>query len=87
MATNPALAVPQQLEDPLVYLSSSSILEYQKGQTIYSHNQPSTNVFLVIEGTVKVCRMADESRPVVVDIYQNEEFFGESALLNSPRRD
>jgi CRP/FNR family cyclic AMP-dependent transcriptional regulator len=87
MATNPALAVPQQLEDPLVYLSSSSILEYQKGQTIYSHNQPSTNVFLVIEGTVKVCRMADEGRPVVVDIYQNEEFFGESALLNSPRRD
>jgi CRP-like cAMP-binding protein len=87
MATNPALAVPQQLEDPLVYLSSSSILEYQKGQTIYSQNQPSTNVFLVIEGTVKVCRMADQGRPVVVDIYQNEEFFGESALLNSPRRD
>ena len=87
MATNPALAVPQQLEDPLVYLSSSSILEYQKGQTIYSQNQPSTNVFLVIEGTVKVCRTADDGRPVVVDIYQNEEFFGESALLNSPRRD
>jgi hypothetical protein len=36
MATDPALAVPQQLEDPPVYLSSSSILEYQKGQTIYS---------------------------------------------------
>ena len=87
MATNPALAVPQQLEDPLVYLSSSSILEYQKGQTIYSQNQPSTNLFLVIEGTVKVCRTADDGRPVVVDIYQNEEFFGESALLNSPRRD
>jgi hypothetical protein len=31
--------------------------------------------------------MADEGRPAVVDIYQNEEFFRESALLNSPRRD
>ena len=88
MATNPTLAVPQkQLEDPLAYLSSSSILEYRKGQVIYNQSQPSTNLYLVIEGAVKVCRMAHDGRPVVVDIYQNEEFFGESAFLNSPSRD
>jgi len=88
MATNPTLAVPQkQLEDPLAYLSSSSILEYRKGQVIYNQSQPSTNLYLVIEGAVKVCRTAHDGRPVVVDIYQNEEFFGESAFLNSPSRD
>jgi CRP-like cAMP-binding protein len=34
----------------------------------------------VIEGKVTVCRSADNGRPVVVDIYQADEFFGESAL-------
>ena len=36
---------------------------------------------------MKVCRVADDGRPVLVDIYQNEEFFGESAFLGSPTRD
>jgi CRP-like cAMP-binding protein len=40
----------------------------------------------VIDGKVKVYRIADDGRAVVVDIYQPDEFFGESALLNSPTR-
>jgi CRP/FNR family cyclic AMP-dependent transcriptional regulator len=88
MATSHTLAAPQtQLEDPLVYLSSSSILEYRKGQIIYNQDHPSTNICLVIDGKVKVCRIADDGRPVIVDIYQREDFFGESAFLNSPTRD
>lgn len=88
MGTNLPLAVPQkQLEDPLVHLSSSTVLEYRKGQVIYSQDQPSTNLYLIVEGKVKVCRVADDGRPVVVDIYQNEEFFGESAFLGSSTRD
>jgi len=87
MATNPTFAAPQnQREDPLLHLSSSSILEYQRGQTIYSGDQPPTDIYLVIDGTVRVRRMAQDGRPVVVDIYHNDEFFGESAILNLPRR-
>src|SRR5437773_12557670 len=84
MATSPtAVSVPQQkpLEDPLAHLPCSTILEYRKGQTIYSQDQPSTSIYLVIDGKVKVCRMADDGRQVVVDIYQPDEFFGESAFL------
>src|SRR5690349_23795490 len=87
MATSPILAVPQQsLEDPLAHLPCSSILEYRKGQVIYDQDQPSTNVYLVIDGKVKVCRMAEEGRQILVDIYQTDEFFGESAFLNSGTR-
>lgn len=87
MATSPALAKPQaQLEDPLVYLPSSSILNYRKNQIIYNQDHPSTNICLVIDGKVKVCRITDDGRPVIVDIYQHEDFFGESAFLNSPTR-
>jgi CRP-like cAMP-binding protein len=90
MATTPTtLAFPQRqsLEDPLAHLPCSSILEYRKGQVIYDQDQPSTNIYLVIDGKVKVCRMAEEGRQILVDIYQTDEFFGESAFLNSATRD
>ena len=88
MATSLALVKPQiKLEDPLVYLSTSSILDYRKGQVIYNQDHPSTNICLVIDGKVKVCRIAADGRPVIVDIYQHKDFFGESALFNSPTRD
>src|ERR1700684_1310625 len=87
MGTSPMIA-PQQkiLEDPLAHLPCSTIVEYRKGQTIYGQDQPSTSIYLVIDGKVKVCRMADDGRQVVVDIYQPDEFFGESAFLGLPQR-
>ena len=89
MATSPTVVPVQQkqLEDPPAHLPCSSILEYRKGQVIYNQDQPSTSIYLVIDGKVKVCRMADDGRQVVVDIYQTDEFFGESAFLSSPTRD
>jgi CRP/FNR family transcriptional regulator len=74
------------LEDPLAHLPCSSILEYKKGQSIYSQDQPSASIYLVIEGKVKVSRMSDDGHQVILDIYQADEFFGESALLGLPRR-
>src|SRR5579864_6709104 len=82
------VAVPQQrsLEDPLAHLPCSTIQEYKKGQAIYDQDQPSSSVYLVIGGKVKVCRIAEDGRQVVVDIYQADEFFGESAFLGSANR-
>ena len=40
----------------------------------------------MIDGKVKVSRLADDGHQVVVDIYQPDEFFGESAFLNLPHR-
>lgn len=87
MASLARTVTPQRtLEDPLAHLPCSTIMEYKKGQTIYSQDQPSTGIYLVIEGKVKVSRMAGDGHQVVVDIYQTDEFFGESALLNLPQR-
>jgi CRP-like cAMP-binding protein len=61
-------------------------VEFKKGQMVYNQDQPSSNIYLIIEGKIKVCRMADDGHQVVVDIYQPDEFFGESALLNLPHR-
>jgi len=87
MATSLGTTVPQKpLEDPLAHLPCSSILEYRKGQIIYSQDQPSTSIYLVIDGKVKVSRLADDGHQVVVDIYQPDEFFGESAFLSLAHR-
>jgi CRP/FNR family cyclic AMP-dependent transcriptional regulator len=87
MASTLAVVAPvRALEDPLAHLPCSTLLEFRKGQTIYNHDQPSRNLFLVMEGSVKVARVADDGHQVVVDIYQPNEFFGESALLSLPQR-
>lgn len=87
MAASPRVFATQKpLEDPLAHLPCSSILEYRKGQIIYGQDQPSTSVYLVIDGRVKVSRLAEDGHQVVVDLYQPDEFFGESALLHVPRR-
>src|SRR5206468_6685502 len=87
MASSPTVVAPQKpLEDPLAHLPCSSIVEYRKGQMIYNQDQPSTSIYLVIDGKVKVSRLADDGRQVVVDIYQPDEFFGESAFLGLAQR-
>jgi CRP/FNR family transcriptional regulator len=87
IAASPAVVAPQRaLEDPLAHLPCSTILEYKKGQIIYNQDQPSSSIHLVIDGKVKVCRLADDGRQVVVDIYQPDEFFGESAFLGLAQR-
>jgi len=53
---------------------------------IYNQDQPPTSIYLVIAGKVKVSRLAEDGHQVVVDIYQTDEFFGESALLNLAHR-
>jgi CRP/FNR family cyclic AMP-dependent transcriptional regulator len=74
------------LEDPLAHLPCSHIFEYRKNQTIYSPDRPSEGIYLIIDGNVKVCRTADDGRQVVVDVYQSDDFFGESALLGASDR-
>jgi CRP/FNR family transcriptional regulator, cyclic AMP receptor protein len=87
MPASPTVVAPQRaLEDPLAHLPCSTILEYKKGQVIYNQDQPSNSIHLVIDGKVKVCRLADDGRQVVVDIYQPDEFFGESAFLGLGQR-
>ena len=59
MASSPTVQVAPQkpLEDPLAHLPCSTIVEYRKGQMIYNQDQPSTSIYLVIDGKVKVSRL------------------------------
>lgn len=85
MAFSPTAATAGiQLEDPLAYLPCSNVLEYRKGEVIYSQAQPSSSLYLVIDGKVRVSHCASDGKQIVVDIYQPDEFFGESVFLRLP---
>ena len=86
MAIRAASEPPAPLEDPLNYLLYSEVVEYRKGQVIYNQGTPSTNIYVILKGRVKVSRLAEGGRQVIVNIYQTKEFFGESALVHLPQR-
>ena len=81
MASSPAFALQKPLEDPLEHLPCSNVVAYRKGQLIYSQDQPAKGFFLVITGKVKISRVVVDGEQVVVDIYRQDEFFGEAAIL------
>ena len=67
--------------DVLQYLPCSHIIEYQKGACLYTAEQRPAGLYLVIEGQIKISRMAKTGRQALIDIYHVNELFGESALL------
>jgi CRP/FNR family cyclic AMP-dependent transcriptional regulator len=67
--------------DLLAGLPPSSIVEFNRNEVIYSNEQPSTNLYLVTEGSVKILGLAHGGHPVCLDVYQRDDFFGESAFL------
>jgi CRP/FNR family transcriptional regulator len=79
--TGAALYPQEEFEDPLSYLPFSTIMEYQRNSTIYTYDQPSMHLYLVMAGRVKVSRLSDNGHQTVVEIYRTDDFFGESALL------
>jgi len=83
MATTPVRVEPQRaLEDPLAYLPCSNVLEYGKGEVIYSHDQPHSDLYLVLSGMVKVTRVSNQGNQLLVDLYGTDEFFGEAAFVD-----
>ena len=58
--------------------------KYKNGQVIYGGELPVNALYLILEGRVKISRLAGTRQRVVVDIYRESEIFGECALLGRP---
>ena len=68
-------------EDPLALLPRTPVREYQKNEVIYDSDGRSENLYLVIEGRVKVSRPVEGGKEVVLDFFHQDDFFGESGFL------
>jgi CRP-like cAMP-binding protein len=69
--------------DPLAYLPVSSVSEFRNGSVIYGDEASKDRLYLVLDGTVKIARVRPDQSRVLVDVYQEDEFFGGSCLVGS----
>lgn len=80
-----AIALPIPQPSPLDVLLSNlpkrNVVEYRKGQTIYSTAVSSDRVYLVTEGRVLITRVINSDKQLAVMFCQPAEIFGESALV------
>ncbi|SPF48519.1 Transcriptional regulator, Crp/Fnr family [Candidatus Sulfopaludibacter sp. SbA4] len=74
------------LEDPLTYLPRKPVQEFAKRRVIYSPEQPSYSLYVVILGRVKVTNTADDGVETIGRIVCSEGLFGESALVGTSAR-
>jgi CRP/FNR family transcriptional regulator, cyclic AMP receptor protein len=77
-----------QHQDPLEFLPRKRVQEFAKGRLIYGVEKPSSGLYVVILGRVKVSTTADDGGETVSRMVRAEGFFGESCLLEpSDRKD
>ena len=81
MPSGTKLSSSRETEDALMYLPRKGVTEYRKNQVIYDENTPSRGLHLVVQGRVKVSMPLDNGAQTVVDIFNTDDFFGESSLL------
>ncbi|HXQ26464.1 MAG TPA: Crp/Fnr family transcriptional regulator [Candidatus Acidoferrales bacterium] len=60
--------------------SSSTALEYRKGQTVYSQGDPAKTVFYIQKGEVKLSVLSERGKEAVIAILDADSFFGEGCL-------
>jgi CRP-like cAMP-binding protein len=73
-------------EDPLMYLPRKRIEEYAKGRAIYDMDHPSTGLYVISLGRVKIANTAGDGCETVGRIVQAEGIFGESCLIGCSDR-
>jgi CRP-like cAMP-binding protein len=71
----------REVEDALMYLPRKGVTDYSRGNTIFDENSPSKALHLVVQGRVKVTIPVEDGGQTIVDIFNTDDFFGESCLL------
>ncbi len=67
-------------------MDESHFSDYKKGEFIYFPEDPSSHVYLIREGRVKIGTYTDEGKENIKAILQAGELFGEMALYGEQQR-
>lgn len=60
---------------------------FDKGEFIYLNDEPSTHVFMIAKGRVKIGSYSDDGREIIKAILSEGEMFGELSLTGEETRD
>jgi CRP-like cAMP-binding protein len=81
IATSPQ--VETRIEDVLAHLPVSATIDYLKDQIIFSPQNPSRSIYLVVTGNVRISSIAENGAEVLMEIVRPDELFGDAALLGA----
>lgn len=72
-------SLPEQHLEPL--LSRATFRHYEKGETLFIQDEEATVIHVVLDGWVKLYRMAPNGSEAVVSVFARGESFGEAIAL------
>ncbi len=76
--------------DPQIFLDtagvSRKVIEYRRGETIYSQGDPAETVMYIQNGGVKFTVVNGSGREAVVAMFGPTDFFGEGCMAGQPLR-
>lgn len=68
------------------FMNTGHFKEYKKGETIYFTDDPSSTLYLIASGKVRILNYSEAGDEVVKAILGRGEMFGELALLGEDKR-
>lgn len=77
----------QLLDDELDKIRNLCVTQhYEKDRIILIEEESGNTLFIIQKGRVKVSRMSDDGREVILSILERGEFFGELSLIDGKAR-
>ena len=76
-------SLPEKHVEPL--LARSVFRHYQRGETLFIQDEKTTGIHLILEGWVKLYRVAPNGSEAVVSVFARGESFGEAIALRAGR--
>jgi CRP/FNR family transcriptional regulator len=80
-----AHAVTFRFQDPRTYLPRRPVQQFAKRHVIYDATRPSENLYVIIQGRVKITTTAYEGAAAISRIIGADRLFGEAALVTPER--
>ena len=74
---------PATTDEVLSYLPGSITVEHRKGHIIYGPARPSTDLYLVLAGTVAISQISENGGRVLLEIIGRDKLFGHSGFVGS----
>lgn len=69
-------------EDLRGILPMVTVKQYKKESILLIEEEEATNVFFIINGKVKISRLSEDGREVILSILGDYDFFGEMAVID-----
>jgi CRP-like cAMP-binding protein len=78
------------LFDPKIFLAKvgagRNIMDYRKGQVVFSQGDPADAIFYIQQGKLKVTVISKQGKEAVIAILAADDFFGEGCLAGQVKR-